>query len=62
MGYWKAMGLFFLVYSIVEAIRALLDLKANEKDTAVTKLIIYIVGFFIGGLWIFLLFKYFLGG
>ena len=62
MGYWKAMGLFFLMYSIVEAIRGLLDLRNDKGKFDGVKLGIYITGFFIGGLWVFLLFIFFIGG
>lgn len=56
MLYLKCVGIFFLAYSIIEAMKALLAVK-DKKWSDAHSIMSYITGWTIGGFWLFLLLK-----
>jgi len=54
MNFLKYIGIFFLVYSLIEVIIGMINIK-NEKISNIDALGGYLVGSVIGGLWLYLL-------
>ena len=57
MLYLKCVGIFFLVHSIVVAIKWFREINEEKRITDAEKVLLYLIGWLTGGLWVFLLLK-----
>ena len=56
MQYLKCIWIFFLIYSSIECLVGMINMK-NRKDSDIVKMVGYLFGCLIGGFWLFLLLK-----
>jgi len=56
MLYLKCVGIFFLIHSIMVAIKWFREIN-EAKITDAEKVLLYLIGWLTGGLWVFLLLK-----